>query len=52
MARKSRRPQRGNNGFLLQFLKIMLYIAFLPITLLYLLYKFTKKQLAENPEGV
>jgi len=41
-----------NNSFLSQFLKILLYIAFLPITILYFLYKFTKKQLAENPEGV
>ena len=51
MARKSRNKGK-NNDFLLQVLKLLLYIAFLPITLLYLLYRFTKKQLAENPEGV
>ena len=51
MARKSRSKGK-NNGFLFQLLKILLYIAFWPFALLYLLYRVTKKQLTENPEGV
>lgn len=41
---------KKSNGNL--YLKVILYIIFLPVCILWVLYKFTKKQLQENPEKV